>query len=161
MYGKLISHQCDRSMPLTNFSNRIGIGRKMVKEYKGVILLIAAILRSTKGRELVRTKKKFREDHKKDDWLLLVELLLEWEAYLCEPRMLKRHVKKLEKKHRFIMCIMKKVASRTTGMGLKIMKCHVVLHMVEDILNFGVPLEFDTGANESHHKASAVAAKMT
>jgi hypothetical protein len=161
LYGKLISHQSDRSMPLTNFSNSIGQGRKMAKEYKGVILLIAAILRSTKGRELVGTKKKFREDHKKDDWLLLVELLLEWEAYLCEPRMLKRHVKRLEKKHRFIMYIMKKVANRTTGMGLKIMKYHVVLHMADDILNFGVPLEFDTGANESHHKASKVAAKMT
>jgi hypothetical protein len=161
LYGKIISHQSDRSMPLTNFSNSIGEGRKMAKEYKGVILLIAAILRSTKGRELVGTKKKFRQDHKKDDWLLLVELLLEWEAYLCEPRMLKRHVKKLERKHRFIMYIMKKVANRRTGMGLKIMKYHVVLHMCDDILNFGVPLEFDTGANESHHKASKVAAKMT
>ena len=161
VYGKFLAHQSDRSMPLTNFSNSIGEGRKMAKEYKGVILLIAAILRSTLGRKLVGTKKKFRQDHTKDDWLLLVELLLEWEAYLCEPRMLRRHVVRLEKKTRFIMYILKKVANRTKGMGWGIMKFHAMTHMVHDILLYGVPLEFDTGANESHHKASKMAARLT
>ena len=46
-------------------------------------------------------------------------------------------------------------------MGLKIMKFHAVLHLVEDILLFGVPSEFETGSNESHHKKTKVAAKMT
>ena len=92
---------------------------------------------------------------------MLVETLLEWEAYLNEPEMQKKHVHRLVKKHRYIMYLIKKVAKRTEGMGLKIMKYHAILHMVEDIFLYGVPLVFDTAANESHHKVSKVAAKLT
>ena len=46
-------------------------------------------------------------------------------------------------------------------MGLNIVKFHATVHPMEDILMHGVPLEFDTVANESHHKMSKVAAKLT
>ena len=46
-------------------------------------------------------------------------------------------------------------------MGLKVMKFHAILHIVHDILLFGVPSETDTGSNESHHKDSKKAAKLT
>ena len=35
------------------------------------------------------------------------------------------------------------------------------MHMAKDILNFGVPMEFDTGANESGHKDTKKAALLT
>ena len=41
------------------------------------------------------------------------------------------------------------------------MKFHAIEHMVEDMLLYGTPSEFDTGSNESHHKASKYAAKLT
>ena len=44
---------------------------------------------------------------------------------------------------------------------LQIFKFHVMLHMVQDMLLYGVPMEFDTGSNESHHKTSKQAAKLT
>ena len=53
------------------------------------------------------------------------------------------------------------VAKRSEGMGLKLMKFHAIVHMVEDILLYGVPSEFDTGSNESHHKPTKYAAKLT
>jgi len=96
-----------------------------------------------------------------NDWCLLVELLLEWEAFLCERKMKRSDVVRLKEKHKFIMYIMRNVAKRTKGMGLKIMKFHAILHLVEDILLYGVPSEVDTGGNESHHKTSKTAAKMT
>jgi len=43
------------------------------------------------------------------------------------------------------MYLMRKVAVRQKGMGLKIMKFHGILHMADAILNFGVPLEYNTG----------------
>ena len=46
-------------------------------------------------------------------------------------------------------------------MGLKFIKFHGILHMMEDILLYGVPMELDTGANESHHKQAKQAAKVT
>ena len=161
IYGKLLSHQSERSLPNTNFSKGIKEGRLMAKDYRGILLIMAAVLMSTSGRDLLSTKRKFKMDTRKDDWLLLVELLLEWESFLCSRKMKKSHVARLDKKHRYIMYIMKKVAKRSEGMGLNIMKFHAIVHMMEDILTNGVPLEFDTAANESHHKASKYAALLT
>jgi len=56
---------------------------------------------------------------------------------------------------------MRKVAARTSGMGLKLMKFHGILHMADVILNFGVPLEYDTGVNESHHVPTKKASLLT
>ena len=47
------------------------------------------------------------------------------------------------------------------NMGLKLIKFHGILHMMEDILLYGVPMELDTGAKESHHKQAKQAAKVT
>ena len=59
------------------------------------------------------------------------------------------------------MYIMLNVAKRSEGMGLKLMKFHAIVHMVEDILLYGIPSEFDTGSNESHHKPTKYAARLT
>jgi hypothetical protein len=44
-------------MPITQFSNGIQQGKLMAKEYPGVLLLIATILRSTAGSKLLFAKK--------------------------------------------------------------------------------------------------------
>ena len=163
IYGKLFAHQSDRTMPGTSFSNGIQVGKLMAKDYRGVLIIMLAIFWSTKGRKILRMKRIFKDKHDSslDDWILLLEVMLEWEAYLNEPRMYVKHVKRLEKKHRYIMYIMQKVAQRNAGMGLKLLKFHMILHIWEDIIQFGVPLEFDTSANESMHKPAKQASKMT
>ena len=152
MYGKLFTRQSDRNFPKTNFSKGIRKGKLMGIEYRGVLLLIAAVLRSTAGRKMLMRRKRFGGQEGLDDWTLLVELLLEWEAYLCQPRMKKRHVKRLDRKNRCIMYIFLQVANRYQGMGLNVFKFHAIVHLVKDMLLYGVPMEVDTGANESHHK---------
>jgi hypothetical protein len=161
MYGKLFTHQSDRDLPNTNFAKGIRKGKLMAKEYRGVLLVMAAVLRSTMGRQLLFKRKRFGGEQGLSDWTLLVELMLEWESYLNQKSMRKAHVKRLGKKHRFIMYIMKNVAKRSTGMGLKLMKFHSIIHLVQDMLINGVPCEFDTGSNESHHKPTKHAAKLT
>ncbi len=135
----------------------------MGREYRGVLLIMVCILRSSAGRHIMgqSKKKKFSDDIKVDDWILLVETLLQWEAYLCQEELMVNDVKKLEKKHRYMMYLMRRIAHRSVGMGLKIMKFHILLHLSQDMLLFGVPLEFDTSANESHHKVSKQGAKLT
>ena len=59
------------------------------------------------------------------------------------------------------MYLIKKVGRRAEGLGLKTVKFHAIMHMVDDMLNFGVPMEFDTGSNESGHKPTKTAAKLT
>jgi len=161
--GSLFARQSDRNKPRTKFAKGISKGKLMAKEYTGVMLVIAAILRSQKGQELLRKsrKKNFREDWLIRDWILLVETLLQWEAYLMSDQMDKKHVTRLQQKNRFVMFLLKKVGNRTKGMGFKVMKFHAILHLAEDIYNFGVPMVVDTGSNESHHKTTKVAAKLT
>jgi hypothetical protein len=161
VYSKLFGRQSDRTMPGTSFSRGIQVGKLMAKDFRGVLLIILAMVRSTKGRSILKTYRNFKKQSDLDDWILLLELMLEWESYLNEPSMSVKHVRRLEKKHRYIMYIMRKVAHRSTGMGLKLLKFHSILHIWEDIIQFGVPLEFDTSANESMHKPSKKASKMT
>ena len=70
---------------------------------------------------------------------------------------------RLKGKNKFIMQLLKKIADRKTDKnnGWNIPKFHNILHIWEDILMFGVPLEFDTGSAESGHKTTKTAAKTT
>ena len=69
----------------------------MSKEHTGVLLIIAAILQTAKGREILHSVRKgnFKKDWQVQDWILLVETLLEWEAFLkkdkIEIRLAKRY----------------------------------------------------------------------
>ena len=160
IYGKQLTRQSDRDFPNTNFAKGIQKGKLMARDFRGVLLIMAAVLRSTQGRKLLFKRKKFGKEAGLRDWTLLVELMLEWEAFLGLKTMRKSHVKRLAKKHRFIMYIMKTVATRSSGMGLKVMKFHAIIHLITDVLLYGVPTEFDTGSNESHHKDSKYTAKL-
>jgi hypothetical protein len=162
-YCKQFKRQSDKSMPSTSFAKGIKEGKLMGKEFRGVLLNILVLLHSTAGRKILRssTKKKIKEPEQIADWSMLVELLLEWEAYLHLPELETRHLRRLHEKHRYIMYLMRRIAKREEGMGLKLMKFHAILHLVEDIYLYGVPLEFDTSANESHHKSSKQAARLT
>jgi hypothetical protein len=55
-----------------------------------------------------------------------------WEVWLKSDQIAKRHVKRAEKKHRFIMYLLQKTANRQAGMGLKLTKFHAIVHMATD-----------------------------
>ena len=106
-------------------------------------------------------KKRIASDAQVNDWILLVETLLQWETYLNQDQLLLADVHRLRQKHRYIMYLMRRVAKRTEGMKMNFIKFHLIIHLYEDCILYGAPLEFDTSANESHHKASKQAAKRT
>ena len=160
-YGDFFQRQSERDKPKCQFKKGIVKGKIMAKEFRGILLVIAAVLRSQNGQDLLSKKQHFADPTTYKDWVRLVELLLQWEAFLNEPQMTVEHIRRLQKKNRFIMYLIKKVVNREKGMGLKLIKFHVIIHMWMDIYLYGVPLEVDTGANESHHKLSKIAAKLT
>ena len=47
--------------------------------------------------------REFKLERSKDDWIRLIELLLEWEAYLNEPRMEVYHLRRLQNKHWYLL----------------------------------------------------------
>ena len=44
---------------------------------------------------------------------------------------------------------------------MKLVKFHCITHLCSDILSFSVPMVVDTGSNESHHKLTKIAVKLT
>ncbi|MCA1800341.1 MAG: hypothetical protein LC650_03520, partial [Actinobacteria bacterium] len=139
--GALFTRQSDRTKPRTKFAKGIQKGKLMAKEFVGVLLVMAAILRCSAGQTILKKarKKNFKEDWLIRDWILLVETLLQWEAYLMSDQMQKKHVTRLEKKNRFVMYLLKKVGNRTAGMHWKVQKFHGIVHVPDDTKMFGTP----------------------
>jgi hypothetical protein len=149
-------------MTKTKFSKGIHKGGKiMAKEYTSVLLIMATILCSTMGCRLLSQNKTHFGPMQLQDWTMLVETLLEWEAWLKSDQMELKHVEAAKQKHRYIMYLIKKVGNHVKGMGLKLMKFHRIMHIYMDIIHFSVPMEFDTGTNESGHKPTKKAALLT
>ena len=117
--GVLLARQSDRDKPRTKFSKGIYRGKLMAKEYSGVLLVMVALLRSEKGRRLLlhAWKKGFRKEGKLEDWVMLVETLLVWEAYLNQPQMPREEVKRLKRKNCYLLYLLKTVCNRQRAWG--------------------------------------------
>ncbi len=86
VYGTLFAHQSERDLPKTS-TKGITDAQITAKEHRGVLLVIASVLCSSLGHHLLQTmpRSKFKKEGCIKDWLLLVELHLQWEAYLSQP----------------------------------------------------------------------------
>jgi len=159
LYGKLFGRQSERGLPKCSFSGGIREGKLNAKEYRGILLVVATVFRSTAGRKKLLNSGKSRQWIQ--DWLELLEIVLAWEAFLCQTAMTMVHVAKLSMKNRYLMWMLKKVVRRKFGMKMKTTKFHMISHLCNDMVLYGIPLEVDTGSNESGHKATKVAARST
>ena len=168
VFMKQFSHQSDKTMPPMRFSKGIQEGKLMGRDYRGVLLLMMVLCQTQAGRSVIKasrggkkTRGNFKEDHLINDWADFLELLLIWEAYLHLPEMETKDLRRLDKKQRYLMYLMRMVAHREKKMGLKLVKFHNILHIVDNVTLYGVPLESDTSPNESHHIPTKQAAKLT
>jgi hypothetical protein len=161
IYGELLGRQSDRDLPDTRFPGGIRAGKINAKKFTGILLCLLMAISCTKGRKALEKKTKWRELGVIDDWILLIVTLLHWEAWLSSPKLKKTDVHRAKTKHRHIMCLVRHIAERKKGMGLKFNKFHGILHIADAILNFGVPLEHDTGDDEHRHILSKQAAQLT
>jgi hypothetical protein len=130
-------------MPKTNFGSGIQQGKLTAKEYTGVMLLIATVLVfSNKGHEILTSGRRshFGQNDGVTEWTILVEMLLMWEEWLKSDEMDVKDVERAERKHLYIMYLLRKVAPQGEGMGWKIIKFHGINHMVDDIKNLVYPV---------------------
>ena len=133
----------------------------MAKEYPGLILRIAAAIRTAGAREALVKRGTFKNHGVLRDWQTLLETMLQWEMWLKSDQMEIKHVNASFHFHRYVMWLIKNTCDRKEGMGLNTTKFHTIMHYSQDMKNNGVPGEYDTGANESGHKQSKMAAKLT
>ena len=96
-----------------------------------------------------------------EDWQLTIEMLLQWRMWLKQDKLSRELVIRAKRKFRYLMALIRKVVHREKGMGMKIVKFHAIMHIPQDILDFGVPMEVDTGANEAGHKSEKKASRLT
>ena len=161
-YGEILSRQSLRDFPRLRFNSGLNVANMNAKDYPGILLLLACTLQSARGKEVIADKsRKLADDELVRDWQYLFETLLQFEMWMRKESMKKDLVIRCKKKFRYLMALYRKVVNRTKGMGLKFVKFHGLLHIPQEILDFGIPLEADTGANESGHKAEKKAARLT
>ena len=166
--GWLMQRQSDKGYPRTKFTNGVMKGKLTGHEKSGMMLVLAAALRSTKGRKLlledsknIKKQEFFPDEEFVDDWLMLVETQLEWEQWLKKDRLYVDEVKRSNNKVREILAMNKVVGKRTEGMGNKTFVFHGSTHYWQDILNFGVPESFNTMGDEMRHKTDKKDAQRT
>jgi hypothetical protein len=165
--GYLFKRQSDRDINRTDFSRGIKGGKLMAHEMSGMIVVLLAAIRTTKGRTILLTKcrgtqrKNFGKIEFIQDWMLLLTSLLQCEAWLKEPELRVYDVRRFKTKVKEIMNMERRIGRRQTGMGFRTFKFHAALHVADDILNFGVPSNVNTMSNEMHHKPSKTAAIHT
>ena len=167
MMGILFKRQSDRDLPRMEFSRGVKEGKMTAQEMTGVILVLLATIVSTDGTNCLLTeckggqKKFFSKVEFLQDWVLLIETMLQWEAWLQQPEISVYDIRRSKTKVREIMEMEKTIGRREKGMGFKTFNFHAALHVGDDMLNFGVPNNVNTRSNEQHHKVSKTAAKRT
>jgi len=139
----------------------------MANEYTGLILILCTVLRCYAGRRLLldesrgNQKKMLGQIHQIRNWIMLLETMLQWEAWLKQSSISVFEIHRFEVKVRELMTLEKNIGQRNTGMKFRTFNFHASLHVADDIMNFGVPNHVNTSTDESQHKPDKTAAKRT
>ena len=127
--GLLFRRQSDKSFPRSMFKGGIKAGHHTGIEHQGIILVMAAALRSTDGRNTIlgkrlgaKQRQKFFSAKAVEDWLLLLETHLQLGEFLKMKSMPVNVVERFHKKAKEVMKLTKRVGNREKGMGLKTAK---------------------------------------
>jgi len=165
--GFLFKRQSDRDVNRTDFSKGVRRGKLMAHEMSGLILVLLAAIRTTKGRDILLNESRGKQKEYVGqiefikDWMMLFSTCLQWEAWLKQPELRVYDVRRFRTKVKELLGMEKKIGKREKGMGHKTFNFHAALHVADDILNFGVPSHVNTMSNEMHHKPSKTAAIHT
>ena len=165
-FGPLLKRQSAK-LPRTQFSRTFQTGVIMAHEYVGLILVLATVVRSAKGRRTLLHQSRgsqsefFQSNRHLDDWIHMLEMSLMMGHWLKQPSLRVNSVQRLKIKVKEVMELEKMAGKRTKGMGFKTMNFHSILHVPDDILAFGVPNNVNTQSNESHHRKDKQTAQRT
>ena len=155
--GRYLLHQSDRKLPRTYFPNGISGTTKLAgHEYVGVILVLHIIVTMKGPRDAILADKRTNMTQRKlAKWAELLHLLLCWRAWLKSDSIPRAEVEMSRLAHQRLLAHLNHTAPRLDGTGWKVIKFHMVTHMTNDMLEFGVPGNIDTSAPECNHIVNA------
>jgi len=93
--------------------------------------------------------------------MMLLEAMLQMEAWLKSPKLRAFEIKRFEAKVRELMALERVIGKRSKGMGFHTFNFHAAMHLSNDLLHFGVPHHANSSSNEMHHKPDKTAALRT
>jgi hypothetical protein len=91
-------------------------------------------------------------------WIRFLELLLGWRYWLKKASIPRLEVEQSQLATHNLMMMFKSTAKRNHGNGSKFPKLHLPCHFPENMVDFGVIANVDSGPPESNHKPNAAKA---
>jgi hypothetical protein len=174
-YGRFLQKQSCRYWKRSFFYQGITSNSKKVgHEERNCLLLCLLIYTSScyeyysslldheKGTKRKKSEKDKPRKTKRLDYLIeLISESLHLEQFMMEKTITKSSLILAQKYVPLYLQFLKEVCPRESGMGWKLTKYHIVLHMVEDIKRLSIPSNYDGNVVESHHKDEKKSGKRT
>ena len=145
-YGRWLQHQSDRDLPRCFFSQSLSSMKKFNgHEVQGILLLLLLILCSYGSAEEIDDK---LTPERHANYISLLEKLVLWEEFLKCPTFRRKDLREVKKYVPLLLDLFKRVVNRQEGLGNTFLKFHLPLHMIDDIMEFGSPLNFHGNVGE-------------
>lgn len=154
-----LQHQSERGGARTRFTHGITKNDHMVKacEEQGILFLFMLFLASTAGSSILTDAKdefKGLGVDRMSTFVGTLEHMILFEEFMkCTTGVKEEELRLVEKFIPPLMQRYKSTIDRQRGNQLKIVKFHLMLHVVDDIRRFGVSANFSSGPSESRHKS--------
>ena len=148
IYGELLQHQSDRNLPRTKiFSNYLTEKKKTGQEMSGLLLVYVVVLASEYGNNI----EQFIGEKNRYNFLYCFEILLCIENLCKIESHNKDELNIINFNLKYILIQIRDILNRTNGVGMKIVKFHLISHFISDIIRFGSMSNYDSSIGERNH----------
>ena len=156
------SHQSDRDVPRTNFQSGVSSFSKITgNECSGVVLIVTMCMLCTDGQKILESC--YVSISRQKQYVQLFEHLLMFEQWMCKETGFGNQDELMTSRSRIYHLLkqMKNTLQRQSGNEMKLLKYHVLRHLVDDIDRFGSPQNYNGGPCEANFKPQKQMAKLT
>lgn len=156
------SHQSDRDVPRTNFQTGISSFTKITgNECSGVVLVVTMCLLCTDGKAIFESSG--ISIRRREKFIQLFEHLLMFEEWMCkETGFDNQNELSIARDTTFhLLNEIKDTLQRQSGNEMKLLKFHVLRHLIDDIERFGCAQNFNGGPCEENFKPHKHMAQLT
>ena len=158
-YGQCLVHQSDREYHRAYFKDGISsTASKQGHEERMVLLLFLIIFSSSM---FPKFKKEFGSEKRLSLYVLVLSHMFMLEDLMKKDSIARADVELLQKYIPNFLDLFKRATDREEGMGMNIIKFHLLTHLAEDIIRFGPSTGYDSSFCESMHKMYKLDAHRT
>ena len=148
-YGHMLAHQSDREYCRAFFPSGITSGAKKYGHEERCVLLLSILILCSSDGEFFDEK---MGSSQASIYILVFSLLLLIEKFFRSPEIQKGDIALLKEFIPIFLALFKRAVNRQAGMGMKFIKFHLLLHLSDDLNQFGPSYSSDSSAGESMHK---------